>query len=111
MVGVWPSALPSHAWRRPPGHEHADQTQHDQHQGNGAPPVLPEGGQAMGALTPGPEDTEEEENGADNLANPTHSPKTSPLNRGPRRERGSAAWLPEGPREARVTGSGSGRRR
>jgi hypothetical protein len=30
----------------------------------------------MGALTPGPEDAEKEYNGADNLANSTHSPKT-----------------------------------
>jgi hypothetical protein len=27
----------------------------------------------MGALTPGPEDAKEEENGADDLADPTHS--------------------------------------
>jgi hypothetical protein len=33
----------------------------------------------MGALTPGPEDAEKKYNGADNLANSTHSPKTIPL--------------------------------
>jgi hypothetical protein len=32
----------------------------------------------MGALSPGPEDAEKQENGADNLANPTHSLKTIP---------------------------------
>jgi hypothetical protein len=33
----------------------------------------------MGALTPGPEDAEKQYNGADNLANSTHSPKTIPV--------------------------------
>ena len=32
----------------------------------------------MGAHTAGPEDAEKQENGADNLANPTHSLKTIP---------------------------------
>ena len=35
--------------------------------------MLPEGTEAMVALTPDPEDAEKQENGADNLANPTHS--------------------------------------
>jgi len=41
--------------------------------------VLPEGTKAVGALTPGPEDAEKQYNGADNLANSTHSPKTIPV--------------------------------
>jgi hypothetical protein len=32
----------------------------------------------MGAHAPGPEDAEKQETGADNLANPTHGPKTIP---------------------------------
>jgi hypothetical protein len=40
--------------------------------------MLPKGSEAMTGLTPDPEDAEKQENGADNLANPTHSPKTIP---------------------------------
>ena len=69
---------PSRAWRGPPGREHSDEAQQYQRQGNWAPPVLPEGTKAMAALTPCPEDAEKEKNGADDLANPTHSLKTIP---------------------------------
>lgn len=41
--------------------------------------MLPEGSKTMVALTPGPEDAEKQENSADNLANPTHSLKTIPV--------------------------------
>jgi hypothetical protein len=41
--------------------------------------MLPEGSKAMTGLTPDPEDAENQGNGADNLANPTHSPKTIPV--------------------------------
>ena len=40
--------------------------------------MVPEGRKAMAALTPGPKDAEKQENGADNLANPTHALKTIP---------------------------------
>jgi hypothetical protein len=40
--------------------------------------VLPEGSKAMAALTPGPEDADEQENGADDLASPTHGLNTIP---------------------------------
>jgi hypothetical protein len=33
----------------------------------------------MGAHTAGPEDAEKQENGADNLTDPTHSPKAIPV--------------------------------
>jgi hypothetical protein len=35
----------------------------------------------MGAHTAGPEDTDEQENGADNLADTTHTPKAIPMTR------------------------------
>jgi len=40
--------------------------------------VLPEGRQAMGALTPSPEDAKKQENRADDLADPTHGHKVLP---------------------------------
>jgi hypothetical protein len=35
----------------------------------------------VAALAPGPEDAEEQDNGADNLADPTHGPRLSPRRR------------------------------
>jgi len=35
--------------------------------------VVPEGGKAMGALAPSPEDAKKQEDGTNDLANPTHS--------------------------------------
>jgi hypothetical protein len=58
---------------RVPGYEHSGKAKQYQRERYRAPPVLPEGTKAVGALTPGPEDAEKQENGADNLANPTHS--------------------------------------
>jgi hypothetical protein len=46
--------------------------------------VLPESGEAMAALPPGPEDADKQQNGADNLANPTHGLKTIPADALPR---------------------------
>jgi hypothetical protein len=43
----------------------------------------------MGALAPGPEDAEQQQNGADDLANPPHGPKVSPCPR-PRQKRHAA---------------------
>lgn len=60
---------------RVPGYEHSGKAQQYQRERYRAPPVLPEGTKAVGALTPGPEDAEKQENGADHLANPTHSPQ------------------------------------
>jgi hypothetical protein len=62
----------SHGGRGPPGHEHGGKTQHNQRERNRAPPVLAEGCKAMGALTPSPEDAKQQEDGADDLANPPH---------------------------------------
>jgi len=64
----------------PPGHEHKGktrQTHHDQRERYRAPPVLPEGTEPMGALAAGPEHAEQQENGADNQADPTHSARLS----------------------------------
>src|SRR5215813_14893848 len=71
----------SRAGRGPPGDERKTKTHqphHYQHERYRAPPVLPEGTKPMGAHTPGPEDAEQQEDGADDLANPTHGPKVSP---------------------------------
>ena len=65
----------SRAWREPPGHEHGGEAEQYQCERNRAPPVLPEGTKAMSALTPGPENAEEQENGADYFGNATHSPR------------------------------------
>jgi hypothetical protein len=62
----------SHGGRGPPGHEHGGKAQHNQRKRNRAPPVLAEGCKAMGALTPSPEDAKQQEDGADDLANPPH---------------------------------------
>jgi hypothetical protein len=40
--------------------------------------MLPEGGKTVPALTTGPEDAENQENGADDLHYPTHSPQGNP---------------------------------
>ena len=37
--------------------------------------MLPESGKTMAALTPGPEEPEKQENGADDLSNPAHARK------------------------------------
>ncbi len=73
-----PAPAASRIWRGPPGHEYSGKTQQYQRERNRTPPVLPEGSKTMVALTPNPEDAEKQENGADNLANPTHSLKTIP---------------------------------
>jgi len=73
-----PAPAASRIWRGPPGHEYSGKTQQYQRERNRAPPVLPEGSKTMVGLTPNPEDAEKQENGADNLANPTHSLKTIP---------------------------------
>jgi|SoiMethySBSTD1v2_1073268.scaffolds.fasta_scaffold77342_3 hypothetical protein len=78
----------SRTWRGPPGHQHSDKTQQYQRKRNRTPPVLPEGSKAMVALTPGPEDAEKHENGADNAGSPTHTLKTIPA--------AAAATLPRG---------------
>ena len=49
--------------------------------------MLPEGSKAMGAHAPGPEDAQEQENGADGLANLTHSPQAIPAADAPARVR------------------------
>src|SRR5262249_29887509 len=54
------------------------QTHHYQHKRYRAPPVLPEGAEPMGALAPGPEDAEQQEDGAGDLANPPHGAKVPP---------------------------------
>jgi len=61
-----------------PGYEHSGKAQQYQRERYRAPPVLPEGTKPMGAHTAGPEDAEKQENGADNLADPTHVPRLSP---------------------------------
>ncbi len=73
-----PTPASSRTWRGPPGHEYSGKTQQYQRERNRAPPVLPEGSKTMVALTPDPEEPEKQENDADNLANPTHSPKIIP---------------------------------
>src|SRR5258708_24376743 len=62
----------SRALGGPPGHEHRGQAKRYQRQRNRAPPVLPEGGQAVAALPPGPEDAKQQEDGASDLADPAH---------------------------------------
>src|SRR5262249_46215774 len=82
----------SRARRGPPGHKRktkTHQTHHYQRERYRAPPVLPEGTESMGAHAPGPEDAEQQEDGADNQADPTHDLKVSPRRR-PRQERHAA---------------------
>jgi hypothetical protein len=40
--------------------------------------VLPEGGKTMSTFTPGPENAEKQDDGADDLTSTTHNPKTIP---------------------------------
>ena len=70
MRGSGPAT--SRGRRRPPGYEHSGKTEQYRGERNGAPPVLPKGSEAIGALTPGPKDAEKQDSGADYLANPTH---------------------------------------
>src|SRR5260370_449675 len=62
--------------RSPPSYEpEAEAHNSEQHQGkrNRAPPLLPEGGNAMTGLTPGPEDANKQDGGARNLKGSTHN--------------------------------------
>jgi hypothetical protein len=52
--------------------EHAGEAEDDRNERDRTPPVFPESGQAVGALTPGPKDAKERDDCAQHLANALH---------------------------------------
>src|SRR5580700_7203909 len=65
-------------WCGPPGDEQGRGSEDDEGERDWTPPVLPQRGEAVAGLAPGPENAEEQHEGGGELSGPAHAPRLPP---------------------------------